>query len=144
MYIRWFEKACFFLSIQSCCIFFLLKQWKCSNVSWVNLFWRNYFFFKLSLMQKGPLHRVCDCFSFISCHLRYDNTAFVHWCSLLSENTCFLSIYAVHSLVERLSLYISLWIFVSFVSELNCWIGSWHDYGWHWGGRIRGFIRWEI
>ena len=39
---------------------------------------------------------------------------------------------------------IFLWIFVSFVSELNCWIGSWHDYGWHWGGRIRGFIRWEI
>ena len=41
-------------------------------------------------------------------HLLCENT-FFHRCSLLSEDTCFLSFYAVQSLAERSSLYISLW-----------------------------------
>ena len=112
-------------------------------MSWFVL--KKVFLFQVVFDAKGPLHRVCDCFSFISCHLRYDNTAFFHWCSLLSENTCFLSIYAVQSLFERLSLYISLWNICFICFRVTLMNSSWHDYEWlNWGGRIREFIRWKI
>ena len=145
MHISWFEKACFFSSIQSCCIFFLLKQWKCTNRSWLDLFWRKYFFFKLSLMRKDL---------YIECAIVFH--LFHAICSMITQ-LFFIDVVCwvktrVFSPFMQCSLFLRNWaciflceIFVSFVSELHCWTGSWYDYEWwHWGGQICGFIRWKI
>ena len=68
----------FFLSIQSYCIFSFLNQWECSNVSWVRFTLKKVFLFHVAFDTKGPLHKLCDCFSFSLCHLLYDNTFFFY------------------------------------------------------------------
>ena len=142
VYIGWFEKACFLL-IQPIILYLLSPQamrMQHCIMSWFVL----KKVFQVVFETKVPLHRVYDFFSFISCHLLYDNAAFsinkVCWvktrdsspfmqCSiLLKDQACIF-------LCE---------IFVSFVSALHCRTDSWHDYEWwQWGSQICGFISWE-
>ena len=67
------------------------------------------FLFHVIFYAKGSFKKFCACFSFICClSISCMRTLFFHRCSLLSEDTCFLSFYAVQSLAERSNLYISL------------------------------------
>ena len=111
----------FFLSIQSCCIFFLLKQWKCTNLSWVDLFSRKYFFFKLSLMRKDL---------YIECAIVFH--LFHAICSMITQLFFIDVVCWVKTLVSspfmQCSLFLRDWaciflceIFVSFVSGLHWW-----------------------
>ena len=162
VYIRWFEKECFFL-IDSVILYLLLPQAIKIQLIWIqiiyfqiiwiqlnsdNLFRRKYFFFKFFFDAKGPLNRVCDCFSFIPCYLQYDNTAFFHWHILPSVE--WKHVFSLHlsSAVSRWKIEV-VYFFVKYLFHLFQGSTAGQVAGMTmndeiWGNRICGFIRWEI
>ena len=122
--------------------------WKCNMqdgkcICIYTLVWKRMLF-----DAKGPLNRVCDYFSFISCYWQYDNTAFFHWRILLSVEWKHVFFLHLSSAVSRWKIEL-VYFFVKYLFHLFQGSTAGQVAGMTmndeiWGNRICGFIRWEI